>query len=140
MSATRARHHTVIWVRTSPLRGIGSLRTTSNGLMRSVATMSSRSSPASYTSRTLPRATSGRSRFVVLTAADMDSGPQFRRFGARSEAGEERLDDLGEEFVHLVGRSPEVLRRGPRFPDHARRQAAAGGGEVPLPEMVRFAP
>jgi ribose 5-phosphate isomerase len=45
MSPSRASHHAVSCVRTAPLCGIGCGSTTSNALIRSVATMRSRSSP-----------------------------------------------------------------------------------------------
>jgi hypothetical protein len=47
-------------VSTAPLPGIGSGSTTSKADRRSVVTISRRSSPTAYTSRTLPRWASGR--------------------------------------------------------------------------------
>src|SRR5712692_3377999 len=53
-SARRRNQKSESWVSTTPLAGMPLGRTTSKALMRSVATISSRS-PRSYTSRTLPR-------------------------------------------------------------------------------------
>ena len=53
-----ANHQLLIWVRTMPLPGMPSGKITSNAESRSLAT-SSKASPRSKISRTLPEATKG---------------------------------------------------------------------------------
>src|SRR5690348_3997582 len=78
-------------VRMRPLSGIGVGMTTSNADSRSLATMTSRSPPASYTSRTLPRRKSvapGMSGWTTVLISSRSPPPASRRrVAARSAAG-----------------------------------------------------
>jgi hypothetical protein len=56
-SASRSNHHNDIWVKITPLSGTRGSSTWSKALIRSVATISSRSSERAYSSRTLPACT-----------------------------------------------------------------------------------
>src|ERR1700730_13235258 len=94
-------------VSTRPLSGISSGSTTSNTDTRSLATMSSRSCPTSYTSRTLPEYTCGRP--VALSIAAL---PVMVRQGRRLDPVElvEGAADVGERTLEVEARvEPRVV-------------------------------
>src|SRR4051812_5325463 len=95
-------------VRTRPLSGIGVGRTTSNALIRSDATSSSRSAPTAYRSRTLPARRNVSACGMGLLLA---SG---RRCGVRDKGIESR-DDGGHvtEERSVVEAGVELLERQP---------------------------
>src|SRR5213593_2323056 len=65
--ASRWNQNALSWVSTAPLCATGSRITTSNALTRSLATSNRVSRSTSYTSRTLPRRTRGRERWLATS-------------------------------------------------------------------------
>src|SRR5690554_5345356 len=139
MSSSRASHQAVSCVSTSPLYGIGCGSTTSNALMRSVATMSRRSSPTSYTSRTLPRATRGKGRDVCWIRVIIVSDVQLRGRLADAVAREQRVHVLGEERIHLLGGAAHVPGGVQRLGDLLAREAELGVAHEAFRQVVRAA-